>query len=209
MNTTMVRMVVIGVCLSVGLVSCATYNTNKGRRNPPQAPVSAHPPLQQLPQLSLEHTQLDSVPKIITPIVKTVWIMPHQTTSGDFVGAYPLHIVIRHGDVVVQPDALVTRPPLPAIEHGDPLITPPATQQERSQYTLPEEGGLDPPLGQFRERPVYPVPEGSPATGRQSQQDPSEIMVEQAKKAAEHLRQQMSGAGDTPTVTPVSPEIDR
>jgi hypothetical protein len=186
------RWFITGLCLAVCLTGCTKYTTNRGRRGLEQAPVATHPIAQQAPQVILEHAELDSVPDLVTPIIKSVWIMPHQTTSGDFVGAYVLHMVIRPGGVVPQSEAIVTRPPLPKTEVAPPLIPPPQTQHERRQYELPEEDWEEAPYrGKPRERSMYPV---EPQSGPPSQKTPNEILVEQGKKAAEQLRQMLPGA---------------
>ena len=213
MNMWMGRGVIIGLCLAVCLAGCTKYTTNTGRRGPEQTPVSTHPLVQSAPQMTFEHAELDSVPALVTPIIKSVWIMPHQTTSGDFVGAYVLHMVIRPGDVVAPSETIVTRPPLPRTEVAPPLLAPPVIQEERSQYELPEDEDDAPYWGQPREHPVYP-----PASQTQSQAPPTDILIEQATQAAEQLRQQLreadippsSGATPSPTLPPAGyPEVAR
>lgn len=192
MTFSLCRWFITGLCLAVCLSGCAKYTTNRGRRGPEQAPVATHPVAQQPPQVILEYAELDAVPALVTPIIKSVWIMPHQTTSGDYVGAYVLHMVIRPGEVVPQSETIVTRPPLPKTEVEPPLIPPPQTQQERRQYQLPEEDWDEPPYqGRPPERPAYPI---EPPSGPQSQKTPNDILLEQGKKAAEQLRQMLPDA---------------
>lgn len=99
----MTRMVAV-LTLIMLLPGCYKYNTHRGRVGDPVSPSPLPGATRSaIPAVQFGSAPTSTIPDLVQPITKTVWIKGHQRPNGDYVGDYPLTCVFQKGEFVTHP----------------------------------------------------------------------------------------------------------
>jgi hypothetical protein len=97
-------MMVLLTLIALLLPGCYRYNTHRGRvggaNSPSPLPGATRPAI---PAVQFGSVPKSTIPDLLQPITRTVWIKGHQRPNGDYVGDYPLTCVFQKGEFVTQP----------------------------------------------------------------------------------------------------------